>query len=273
MLTRAESVANANLAVVRTTRNVNGQTVPSVRFQSSLNGAEAVWEFDAATGLLLFYRRSTPNPNTGTTLLEQSTFVNLRTLPLPWTPDQAPNWVRPNVKMNYSGTQSNTIPGAGTIPSSYALATTIAQATPTWSTTNGSTFLNGAGTGDFSLVTGVGLRFGGYWLPRAATQAQIPTTETIIDSDPVTGVETMLSRAPNGGIVLRETDLQGGAFETILLYDPVLGSLDEFQQRISSPTNVTVTHVVRNGGDDLAALNQQPELPRQQTMFLPGLLR
>ena len=74
----------------------------------------------------------------------------------------------------------------------------------------------------------------------------------------------MIRRAPSGAIVLRETDLQVGAFETILVYGPQLGSLDEYYQTISSPTSVIQTQLVRNGGDNLVAMNQLPELPRRQ---------
>lgn len=284
VLVNAQRVANQNLAVVRKTTTVNGQTFNVVRFQSNLNGAEAVWEFDTQSGGLVFYRTSTPG--SGGALLTQLEFLNYRVLNLPFAAaaapaedagaqaatGTAPNWARPNVAMNYSGAQITTVTGSPPVSVPFALNVTLSRAANTWSIVNGRAFVGGFDNGTLSWASGIGLLHGSSWLPRAALQAQIPTTPTVIDNDPVTGAQTTLFRANNGNIIIRQA---ATAFENVYAYGPQLGALDGYAQSYASPFAVVETNVGRTGGDDLVALNRLPPLPAVQSaeVYLPIMRR
>jgi hypothetical protein len=256
VLVNAERVANPNLSVVRTTRNLNGNVVQVVRFQSSLSGATTVWEFSVNSGILVFYRNSTPNPSTGGSLESQSILRERRTVNLPWAQGTAPNWVRPEVRMDYGGWQYNTIAGAGgRLASPYHVFTRIAAATRTWSVTQGTIFLNGIQAGGSIIVSGPGLPFGGYWLPRTALQLQLSTTPFEFDRDFHTGVRSYIRRGNGNSIVMRQ---EGAAFVVSTAYEPTLGSLEYLYQNIATPTNIMEIEIWRTGGSNLNALNSQP---------------
>lgn len=271
VLVNAEAVAGPNLSITRLNKTVGNATVTVVRFQSTVTNGETVWEFDAASGVLIFYRESVTNPSTGLTSLAQSTFAGLRRPALPWQPVQAPNWVRPGATLLYSGSQDTTVNGAGTGSLPLQLAAQIDQATRTWSLLTVATVLAGANQGSAPAVTGVGQLGEGYWLPRSALAVNVPTP-VVIDTDPVTGIQTILGRAANGDLVVTK---RNQAFETILVYNAALGSLDSLQQTIVYPISVVQTRLNRSGGSDLSALNQLPPLPDtpQTSMFLPMLVR
>lgn len=267
VLVNAESVANNNLTVTRTTRNINGTLVNVVRFQTDLNGARHVYEFSPTSGILVFSSISVPNPNTGTSQESQLILLNLRQLTLPWTGTRAPNWVRPGVFMQYTGQRATTIPGAGSIPSPYIYTTQIFSATPTWSLLHTTEFVNGASIGSGTSITGVGQLVSPFWLPREALNTNI-NARVQIDADPYTGIALTVERANNGDIIIRQF-AQG--FEMAHRYHRTLGSLDAFFFSVSQLTSSSVTEVTRTGGSDLATINQLPELtedtpPEQDTL-------
>jgi hypothetical protein len=274
VLVNAETVANPNLSVVRLNRVVLGQAIVVVRFQSTTAGGEAVWEFDTTTGLLTFYRRSTTDPISGNSSLLQSNLLGLRALPLPWPAALAPNWARPGATMLYTGTQSTTIPTAGTTSLPLQLGAQITSATRTWSLLDTASFLNGVSIGGGPAVNGIGQFGAGFWLPREALTVNVPEPR-VVDTDPVTGVQTSLARAQNGDLVVTQS---AQAFQTISVYNRVLGSLDALQQTIISPTAMTQIQLFRTGGSDLESLDRLPELPDDppaagSNLFLPLISR
>lgn len=267
VLVNAESVANSNLTISRTTRNINGTLVNVVRFQTDLNGARYVYEFSPTSGILVFSSISVPNPNTGTSQESQLIILNLRQLQLPWTGTRAPNWVRPGVFMQYTGQRTTTIPGAGSIPAPYVYTTQIFSATPTWSLLNTTEFVNGASTGSGISITGVGQLVSPFWLPREALNTNI-NAQVQIDQDPYTGIVLTIERADNGDIIIRQL-AQG--FQMAHRYHRTLGSLDSFFFSVNQLTSSSVTEVSRTGGSDLVAINDLPELdedtpPEQDTL-------
>jgi hypothetical protein len=171
--------------------------------------------------------------------------------------------VRPGVIMDFSVQQSVTVPSAGEVPLPYAIRATLNPAARTWSINTLATRLNGVDSGNAAWVTGIGQIFGGLWLPREALAVNVGQTPVTVDTDRVTGVTTTLQRDNTGAIILRQF---ANAHDTVMIYNPVLGSLDRYLQTVSTPLSVTKTDVIRTGGHDLAALNNLPELP---TTYIP----
>jgi hypothetical protein len=252
VLVNAETVTNQNLSVTRFNKVFMGQTFQIVRFQSqTAGGGRTVWEFDAAGGLLMFYSQELDGVSAS-----QLQVRNFRTVALPTQGARAPNWVRPGAQLLHTGTQVQTIPGAGQIPAPYAVTTEILGATGTWSVQGQQMFLNNTPVGSGMTATGVGTIFGGLWLPREAL-ARIVAQETVIDQDPDTGAQLRVGRTDTNYIFLRETNQ---AYQTILYYHPTLGYLEHLEQTILSALSTTQIQIDRTGGSDLEALNSLPEL-------------
>ena len=271
VLVNAEAVANPNLAVVRLNKTVNGQAFTVVRFQSTTTSGRNVWEFDAASGILIFYSQSATDPNTGLSSAVQSTFLGLRTPSLPWQPTVAPNWARPGANLIYTGNQATFIAGAGSGPTlPLQLTAQLVDATPTWSLFNTASSLGGVASGQAPFITGIG-QVGGYWLPRTALAVNV-SQPVVVDVDPFTGATTTLARNQSGDIVITQS---ARAFQTITVYNRTLGSLDALRQTIAYPVNTTQIQLGRTGGSDLNALNAQPAnpAPGQHQIFLPTLIK
>lgn len=258
VLVNAEAVANPNLSVTRYTKNVNGVNITVVRFQSQSAGGQAVWEFSTISGLLIFYSRTTFIPSTGQTSETQSTFLGFRTLPLPWNVNTlAPNWARANAVMEYTGTQSTTVAGAGTLNANAAASVQLHTAAPTWSSFVVNAFIQNMGNSTSASVSGIGQIFGSYWLPRSALGINVPAP-VVIDQDPVTGIQIILGRTQNGDIFLRQL---GQALDHVAVYDATLGALNFSDQTIVTATSSQRMILTRTGGSDLGALNSLPESP------------
>lgn len=253
VLTNAEAVANQNLSVTRLNKVYLGQTRQVVRFQSTTQGGRGrtVWEFNAASGLLLFYSQALDGVTAS-----QLEVIGFRTPNLITQGTTAPNWVRPNTEVNLTGTQTQQILGGGNVVSPYAIGTRVLAATSTWSIQGQNTFLNGIHTGSASTANGVGQIFGGLWLPQQAL-GRIPNQATLIDQDSITGAQIFVGRANNGEIFVREV-AQG--YETILFYDPNLGALNGILQTINSVTGSQTLNLRRTSGSDLQQLNSLPPL-------------
>lgn len=265
-LTRAEEVANSNLTVTRLSKVVNGETLPVVRFQSSTaNGtARTVWEFDAISGILLFYSNSTPSPSTGTSQETQLTFLHYRVMTLPWAAGRAPNWARRNVTMGFSGKRTLNLAGGLSVDQPQTMNAKIEVAAPTWSIMSLATRINNIDGGTGLSASGVGQLFASMWLPREALDVDPGQTPVTIDTDPATGAVITLHREANGFIVLQQFDGANSHY-TALVYNPALGSLDRFIQVVRTSTEETITDVSRTSGDDLAAINALPELPNNSS--------
>ncbi|MEX1018493.1 MAG: hypothetical protein WDZ49_02485 [Litorilinea sp.] len=255
VLTNAEAVANQNLSVTRINKTYLGQVRQVVRFESITQGqsgiARTVWEFNSASGLLLFYSQSLDGVTASQLLVR-----NFRTLNMVHMGTRAPNWVRPGAQLDFTGTQSQQIANAGNFVMPFAISNQIAGATPTWSIQGQNLFLNNSFSGSASTATGIGQVFGGLWLPSDAL-ARIPGNTTIIDNDPDTGAQLRIGRADNGEIFLREINQ---AYNTILFYDPNLGALNGILQSITMLTSITNIDVRRTGGSNLPQLNTLPPL-------------
>lgn len=258
VLANAENVAAGipNLNVTRSVKTYMGQNFQVVRFQSQsmtqTGTATSVWEFDASGGLLMFHSQELEGLSA-----YQVEVIHFRTQrQLPTQGATAPNWVRPGAQMDFTGQQTQFVAGAGSFTQPYAVSNQIVGATSRWSLQTQNNFLSNSLSGSTVTATGIGQIFGGIWLPQEALNRIVPQ-ETLIDEDPVTGVQLTVGRTQQNEIFLREVNQ---VYETILFYDPVLGALNGFFNEIRTMNSTTRNELQRTGGSDLQQLNNLPPL-------------
>jgi hypothetical protein len=216
VLEDAEKVASDKLVVGRMPTTIDGETYRAVRFQYKDDGAEYVWMFDQATGLLLFYRHAIGEEDDASRELASSTFVHHRQAKLPWQPGGMPAWVKKNVRLTYEGGYSALIPGSPTTTLPYSVRAQIKTVGAAWCAYQLTDALSGRANPTVDRVTGSVQAFDGLWLSPKALQA-LRNKRGVLDRDPITGAQIAVSRAADGAIILTES---GDGFETVLAYGP-----------------------------------------------------
>lgn len=253
VLDGAEQVGGGSLTVSRYDKEVAGQTRTVVRFQTETANGRTVYEFSAASGLLVFSSIGTQGS------AAQLELLTMRALELPWAADAAPTWARIGAELEFAGTKTTTVSGAGSSEMAIAVDVSLAAGTATWSMFESVTTLENVGQSPNTTFTGVAQINGAIWLPRGATAATIPTEPTQIDVDPVTGAETFL--VARDDLIVLQQEL-GGSILT-WRYDSTLGVLEGQSIRTETPTAIEETELSRVGGSDLASLAEMGDLPGQ----------
>lgn len=235
VLVNAEHVANDELVVVRNQHQDGaGKFHQTVRFQSTTEKMEEVWEFDEATGVLIFFRMRYGDAEEPAQLA-QALLVNQRQLRLPWQGSRTPTWVKTGSKLQYAGNFTSVIYDGTTTTLPYNLTAAIIQRDQRWSLAHLAAFSNGVAAGEQVAISGVGQLFGGLWLPTDALRAN--PARARLDRDPVTGAEITWLRREDRAVVLTE---RGNAFETVMVYDGRSGVLIAYQQTIQLPVVTTM---------------------------------
>jgi hypothetical protein len=220
VLPRAERVANDNLTVIHTPHRLGNKTYKAVRFQYTTDGAEYVWVFEEATGLLLFYRHAIGKDTDDTRQLTQITFVRQRQIKLPWRGTAPPDWAIEGAQLTYKGSYAVSIPGSPDTALPYRAVARVTQQEPRWTEFTLETKMQSAIATDRSVrATGVAQLFNGLWLPAEALD--VLEDGQVLDRDPTTGAEIRVSRG-NGAITLTEA---GASYTTVLTYDEKDGVL------------------------------------------------
>ncbi|TXD41686.1 hypothetical protein FRC96_03835 [Lujinxingia vulgaris] len=252
VLAGAESKASAQLSVSRYSRNVAGTMIEVVRFQTQTTNGQTVFEFSAGSGTLVFSSVASPGS------AAQMTMVNRREVALPWEAGRAPGWVRPGTRLEYAGSKTTAVSGAGTSQQEVVARAELAQAGAGWSLAQMSTAVQGVFQGGGVQATGSVQPGGALWLSQQALSVVAPSVATAIDVDPVTGAQLFLLRESDGSVVLQQ--LLSGATQT-WVYSPELGVLERQIQETRSPASTEVIDIRRVGGSDLEALSQLEPLP------------
>lgn len=253
-LVGAESLGGQGLTVTRTQKTLaSGATFNVVRFQTQTQGGQTVFEFDTETGVMVFNSISSPQS------ASQIVLVSVRQLNLPWEPARAPNWVRPGAKLAYSGSQTTTLPGTGTLPGTpFELAMEVLQAGPQWSLGTASTRLNGQDQGSGPVATGEAQMGGGLWMSRGALDRQYPAEGLTVDTDPVTGATVFMGRDESGNLVVQQVT---PVSRTTSIYEPRLGVLNRVIQEVQYAVSQETIDLARVTPDaDLDVLAAQPPL-------------
>ncbi len=228
VLPTAERVATNELAVVHMPTEIEGRTYNAVRFQYQPAGAEYVWMFDEASGLLLFYRHTIGAEGAADRQAAQLWLVHQRQVNLPWVARGVPDWVRDGGTLTWEGRWSAEALGspAGSFP--YSIVAELKSLQPRWTQYQATDYLYDRLNGVGLRITGVSQLFDAVWLPPEALEA---LTDGLLDRDPVTGAEITVSRFRDGSVVLTET---GTRYRTSLAYDGTYGVLQSIEQEVNS---------------------------------------
>jgi hypothetical protein len=222
-------VANEELAVVRMPTTVSGKTYQAVRFQYNTQGAEYVWMFDEASGLLLFYRHAIGTEDATHRQLTDATLVGQRQVRLPWRMGSVPDWVAAGGYLQYDGAYSVFTMGSPAASLPYAVSVEIKHVGAGWSEYEVSDYLYGRVNSTARRVTGVAQIFDALWLPPEAVGTL--RDGQVLDRDPVTGAEVTVSRGGDGSITLTES---GQAYRSALTYDERDGALVAIEQETTT---------------------------------------
>lgn len=251
VLTNAERVASPTLTVTRYDKQVAGSTRSVVRFQTQTSTGRTVYEFSAASGLLVF---SSTSSSGGAAQLE---LLSLRTLQLPWPDDAAPRWARPGTRLDFTGSRTTQVNGANTVTQQMQVSMSISDATNQWSVFDAAIALENVGQSSNQTVAGIAQLDAAIWLPLGALAANLPNASTMVDRDPITGAQVFVSTDTDAIIVHRELP----ASTTTWIYDDSLGVLDQQVDRVQTPQSFVETVLSRTGGSNLSELAELPPLP------------
>jgi hypothetical protein len=224
VLDDAERVASDNLAVMRMPQQAGGKTYNSVRFVYQMDGAEYVWAFDRATGLLLFYRHAIGDDNSPHRQLTQITFVKQRQLKVPWRATAAPEWAVEGARLKYQGTYGVLIQGTDTVALPFEVTARVTRNEGRWTECQMDAVLQRQTPNKSVRVSGVAQLFDALWLPSEAIKRL--KNGDVLDRDPTTGTEVRVSRR-HGLVVITES---GERHRTELIYDEEDGALIGIRQ-------------------------------------------
>ncbi len=217
VLKNAESAASDVFQVARLPLVVEEVEYNAVRMQSNTitnqGSGEEVWAFDAATGLLVFYRqalyRHDGSQSSGTTL----SLLGQRQLRLPWRNGTIPSWVEAGVAWQFAGNQVLDVGVGNPVPLPMASTTRITRVGALWSEHAQSISLYGRDAGSSITATGPMQIFGGFWLPPEAIA--VLKAGTVLDQDPISGIQISVVEANRQRIVMASA---GQGYVTQLYY-------------------------------------------------------
>ena len=218
-LARAEEAANPDLFVGRMPTTAAGREYNAVRFQVSAQGAEYVWMFDEASGLLLFHRYRIFDGAGESAQAGQIMLAGLRYIELPWQDAAVPQWVQPGVGLHYDGAYTVEVAG-GVTPMPYAVDIAIQEVHPGWAAYLMSDSLYGRTSSSGMRVNGVAQLHDALWLPRAGLANLAPGQ--VLDVDPFTQVSLQVADVDGRFITLEET---GSLHNSRITYDRRTGRL------------------------------------------------
>lgn len=189
------------LTVRRVRYPLNGRTFDAVVTQSKSDSGYQRYTYDLETGLLLVFSASSTGANVATrvgdqiqqgaggTTITSVVLRNVRTVQLPWTGQQAPQWLQPGKRLDYTGSLKNSLMEGTLAPWRYGITVDVAERRGDCTIAKLQSRLdygNGAGpqTQDFQLLYGPA-SFANLFLDPRALQKLSRGQE--LDRDPVTG--------------------------------------------------------------------------------------
>ena len=261
VLEGAAARSSDKLRITKTLRSLlDGTVVEVVQFRHAESSGETVYEYDPRNGLLIHTSVRTP-ASMGGFAVTQATFRGMRTVSFPWQGDRAPNWVRPEARLQYTGTDTFAS-GTGIGDVSYVVQDdiTITEATARWSLFSLSRTHSAEAPLTVRSATGTAQVLTAIWLPRSAASAALSTAPTLIDEDPITRERIYASASVDGGIRV-EAHLQTSTLTAV--FHPTLMVLDRLTEQQNLGSGAVRTLELRRSTPDapLEALAQQPSLP------------
>lgn len=181
---------------------LNGKQYDALWIRSGTPAASLTYVFDLNSGLQLHSASATAGApiqgpqapggsNAGSTLLAQSTVVDVRTLNVPWASEPAPEWVRRYSVLRYEGSVTTSVSGASSI--TYGAAFTIRRQSvgTNWASYMG-TYEQQYQSPSQVVRNSGSAQFTGLWIP-PRWLGQLRQGQSL-DSDPVTKVTVAVGR-------------------------------------------------------------------------------
>lgn len=215
----AESLAGDELVVARLPTEIGDTTYNAVRFEYRPENALYVWMFDEESGLLLFYRHDI-RLNSGAQQLSSMSLVSVRRLDVPWAGAEAPEWARTGTTFAYSGAYTPIISGVGPTPLAYSAQFRVRLASEHWWLCDVSQTTAGTSGSQSQRLSGASQLADALWIPPEGLQAM--QRGQVLDSDPTTGIELVVTQTGRDTVVLSET---GALHQATLVYDAREGIL------------------------------------------------
>ena len=215
VLRDAERAANDELAIVHMPTTISGRSYQAVRFEYRPPGATYVWMYDAASGVLLFYRH-TIGPEEDPQQSAQMILLGRRALNVPWRARSAPAWVAGSA-LGYAGEIAVLTLGSPTATFPYAILAEPQGQAGRYVEYRVTQYTAGRLSGYTERVTGLAQLFDALWLPAEALGRR-----GLLDSDPLTGAQVTIAPGVGGSTVLTES---APVYRTILTYDGRSGQL------------------------------------------------
>ena len=225
VLAEAEAAAYEQFAVNRLAVEVEGESYDVVRMQSNTEGGEEVWEFEAATGLLVFHRQALYDAGGNQTSGSILTLLDSREVKLPWRFGSVPPWVKTGVEIDLQGSQMMDLGGPPYVSLPMAANLRVTKAGALWSEHRQTLWLNNRQIGRNVGATGVAQLFGGLWLPPEALGAL--KAGALLDRDAITGFVTRVETASAREISISS---QSSSVLTRCTYDARTGKLTGYYQ-------------------------------------------
>lgn len=189
------------LTVRRVKYPLNGRTFDAVVTQSKSDSGYQRYTYDLDTGLLLVFSASSTGANVATrvgnqiqqgaggTTITSVVLRNVRTVQLPWTGQQAPQWLQQGKRLDYAGSLKNSLAEGTLAPWRYGLGLEVTERRGDCTIAKLQSMLDygtGAGpqTQDFQLLYGPASFANLFLDPRALQRLQRGQE---LDRDPVTG--------------------------------------------------------------------------------------
>ena len=215
VLRDAERAANDELAIVHMPTTISGQSYQAVRFEYRPPNATFVWMYDAASGVLLFYRHAI-GPEEDPKQSAQMIFLGRRGLSVPWRAGSMPAWAEGNT-LRYEGEIEVLTLGSPTATFPYAILAEPQGRAGRYVDYQVTEYTAGQISGRAERVTGLAQLFDALWLPPEALGRR-----ALLDSDPLTGAQVAIAPGDGGTTVLTES---APAYRTVLTYDGRTGQL------------------------------------------------
>lgn len=189
------------LTVRRVKYPLNGRTFDAVVTQSKSDSGYQRYTYDLDTGLLLVFSASSTGANVATrvgnqiqqgaggTTITSVVLRNVRTVQLPWTGQQAPQWLQQGKRLDYTGSLKNSLMEGTLAPWRYGLGLEVTERRGDCTVAKLQSMLDygtGAGpqTQDFQMLYGPASFANLFLDPRTLQRLQRGQE---LDRDPVTG--------------------------------------------------------------------------------------
>lgn len=222
VLQQIQEMNQQGVSIRRMPYDLGGRRYNAIRFQTTTPNGYTAYTYDLDSGLMLFFGSrvegqavmtapnvsgQTPGVGRGSTQLTTSYFVGTQQVDVPWANLAPPAGIERLTELQYQGTQSTSVQGAGQYEYPIAAIVTVRAGAPGWTrftTAVRVDLRNGLPPVDNVTDGACGVAsIGGIWIPPDAATVLRPGQE--IARDPSTASIVVVSGVGGGLVTITET--------------------------------------------------------------------